>query len=197
MSADEMKALDEEIQKRQKRLDTILKGDLKPRLRNYRYVVDFDFPLADQSNIRADGAPYVQVQKSFVVKKGTLFDVMAIETAFTAVGTLASTGEAAQLTLPVWLREIVFDYYFGIYDSGSDRSWQNQLLPSWVLASENRNGFWFSGPDSDGRGLLSGGSELVVTLAPWKNRDDAYQTGLSSVSSYNIQMSFVGVEVML
>jgi hypothetical protein len=201
----DLKSLDEEIDRRKKRLDNILKGGLKPRLRNFRYVVDFEFNPSGLGGgpelpgvLLGGAAPFTQVQKSLVVKKGTMFDVVAVETAYTAVGTLASTGEAAQLTLSYWQRRTMFDYYFGVYDSGSDRAWQNQLLPSWVLASENRNGFWFSGPDTGGRGLLSSGSELVVTVAPFVcTQGQPTTTGLTTLSSHNLQISFVGVEVML
>lgn len=196
-AAEELKAVTAEVAALEKRLDALLKGSSKPRVRNFRYSVDFSFPLVPLEVLRADFAPYVQARNSFVVKKGTLFDVLAVEAAYTAVGTLATTGETAQLTLPYWVRRFVFDFYWGVYDSGSDRAWQNALLPSWALSSENRNGVWFSGPDSDGRGLLSGGSEVTVTLAPFKNSTDQFTTGLSSLTSHNVQLSFIGVEVVL
>ena len=186
----------EEIEKRKKRLDALVKGDFKPRLRNYRYVVNFELPWYVEP--RSDYQPAVTFVRSFTVKKDTIFDVRSMEQAHTVVGTLATTGQSAQITLsPVRAASLV-TWVWKRYDSGSGREMQSDWLPSTLLMSENRNGFWFGDPDrSGGRDFLSGGSEVVVTLGLIRANNLLGVTGLSSVTGHNIQINFSGVEVML
>lgn len=189
-----------EIEKRKKRLDALIKGDFKPRLRNYRYVVNFSLPpLVENVNYGTPyRAPALVLTRSFTVAKGTIFDVRAIEQSHTIVGTLTSTQKQANLTVPPTAASPFVTWVWKRYDSGSGREMQNDWLPSSLLMSENRNGFWYGDPErSGGRDFLSGGSEVVVTMGVIEVVNFPGLAGYATVSGHDVQIGFSGVEVIL
>ena len=188
--------LTEEIAARRKKLEA-LENDI-PKAAPFRYVVDFKFPYVE---IRpALTRPTDEMVQTFTVKKDTKFYLKAIEIAYTASGptpVFAGPDISISPTLPNQYRSQVFDFQWKVRDTGSDREWQNDFLPSAMLLSGNKTGLQFF----RGHSFLSGGSEVYVTMGPVFHYNGALgvdlgkYTGLSSIVEANLQVSFIGVGV--
>lgn len=172
------------IESRKKRIEALEKG---PRWRNYKYVANIEFE-ADAS-IRRVSSP--DQQASFVVKKDSYFLVTGLEYAYTVSGTLAENGAAASVLIPPGYNLPRFNYK--MRDTGSDREWQNDWLPSRLLMTGNLNGLLFR------RGLvkLLGGSEVFVLASSISVTSSSNITGLAAPKRHQLQFVFNGVEVLL
>lgn len=147
--------------------------------------------------------PYDMLTAPFVVDQGTRFYVKQISFALIAVGTLPGVGGgpsmSANVVVPAIMRAVNYGYgavnfSWKVRSTGSDRDWQNQFLPDWLLLSGSRNGLRFR----RGQYCLVGGSEVSVTVAPTRMKlatAVVAATGLTTVNTLRFQFVFGGVEV--
>lgn len=221
VTPEQIAQLQGEIQKRKSEIEKLEKGLYGIRVRNRYYVVDIDWPypaaglgtnvLQNPANFAADNpanAPYGMVSAPFVVDQGTKFYVKQVSFALLAVGTIPGVGGpppvtpnvAAQVVVPAILRAAPngvgsMNFRWKVRSSGSDRDWQNQFLPDWLLQSGSRQGLRFRRAQY----CLVGGSEVTVTVAPVRalliDSASDISTGLSDVKTLRFQFAFGGVEV--
>ena len=206
-SPEEMTALAAELDKRKADVDALEKGLYGVKVRNRKYVVDIDWPYREIANLPPSSdiaddpasAPYEFVSGPFVTDQNTRFYVKQISCAVIAKGTIPGVGGAADteanVVIPAVFRSIDkgygrINFRWKVRSTGSDRDWQNQFLPDWLLQSGSRNGLRFRRAQY----CLVGGSEVTVTVAPVRATLVAGDIGLSDVSSIRFQFAFGGVE---
>lgn len=214
---EEMAALRADLDQRKSQIEALEKGLYGVKVRNRKYVVDIDWPYREINNIPpivptdppsniADNpasAPYEFVSAPFVVDQGTRFYVKQVSCAVIAKGTIPGVGGAADTeanaVIPAVFRAA--DYGYGrinfrwkVRSTGSDRDWQNQFLPDWLLQSGSRNGLRFRRAQY----CLVGGSEVTVTVAPVRATLEEAVTkarlGFVDISTVRFQFAFGGVE---
>lgn len=204
---EEMAALRAELDSRKGEVAALEKGLYGVKVRNRKYVVDIDWPYREFANtpptsdIADDpaSAPYEFVTAPFVVDQNTRFYVKQVSCAVVAKGTIPGVGGAADteanVVIPAVFRAIDngygrINFRWKVRSTGSDRDWQNQFLPDWLLQSGSRNGLRFRRAQY----CLVGGSEVTVTVAPVRATLEAADLGLKEIASIRFQFAFGGVE---
>lgn len=183
MTLDELKKA---IAEREAKVEALEKR--KRGARNYRLVVDL--PL---EGVPADGsfAFFPPLERTAVVRKGTIFYVKEIEAVLSVVGSEVVTGTSVTRVIAPPLREQCINFKYKIRDTGSDRDWQNDWIPGPALLGANINGLRFG----TAHAAVSGGSEIVVNLQAQLSDATLALLGMSAISSYFFQFNFNGVEV--
>lgn len=201
------------IAERKAEIERLEKGMYGLKVRNRAYVADVEWPYRTIEGEGRTGfvpddpalAPYDMVSATYVVDRGTQFYAKSISFALIANGTIPGINGAADapasVIIPAAMRSGPSGYGYvnfrwRVRSTGSDREWQNQFLPDWLLMSGSRNGLRFR----RGQFCLVGGSETTVTVAPihaMLNADpeEGILTGFESVQSLRFQFVFRGVEV--
>lgn len=157
-----------------------------------RYAVEYTFDpaRAEITGFEPELSPQTQ---SFIVEEGSIFRPSQMESVLVLTSREGEGSNAlAQLTIP-WgdrlSRNVQFDYFWSIYDSGSDREWQNNLQPSCFMLSGLLGPLWLQN-----RAVLGPGTEVFITIEPFKNNSAAFSGGLIEVNSYSLYIAMSGFE---
>jgi len=162
-----------------------LEQDLdRRRPRNRRYNVDFSFLFEEFTPPDSENPLYVET-RGVSVNQGTRFYAMAIEQHYA----IQSRGATFNLG-PIAMRQF-FDFEWQVRDTGTDREWQNDWLPSDFLYSGDKNGLLV--PENPA--LVSGGSNIDVTLKVIFSTNSGEGTLFEDIERHLLQVSFVGIEV--
>lgn len=175
----ELRRLERLLEQRRLELDELqAKADLR-RPVNRRYNIDFTFPFQADPSV-----DFIYTEdRSAAIAKGTRFFVKTLEMGFQ----ITSTGATFNMG-PLFMKRF-FDFQWRIRDTGTDREWSNDWLPSEFLYSGDVRGLAL------GRNhcLVSGGTDLTasVRVTRSKNPDSLF----TSIEAFGLQIGFVGVEV--
>ena len=177
----EMRRLERLLGLRKRELDDLeQKIDLR-RPRNRRYNVDFVFAAQDDPAVE-----FIDNEdRSVVINSGTRFFVKEIQMGFS----LTSAG--ATFNLGPGFMKTVFDFQWRVRDTGSDREWSNDWLPSEFLYSGDIRGLNLG----RNHALLSGGAELFASVRTTKSSVGGGTSLFQDIESFSLQLSFVGIEV--
>ena len=214
MEWNEYQRLERAIESRRKRIEALEKGAPIIAQRNFRYSLDFSFDFLVPEGANPQALPFVaetpaSQTRSFIVKseydngKRTHFFVKSIEASY-AVFATASEEEGAvgqRFFIGPDYRRNFFDFTWRVRDTGSDREWQNTDLPAQLLLTGNVNPLLFG----NGHCLLSGGTEVLLDVVPTfsgnllqrRVANITAPSSLQNIKSHFLQVSFVGVEVLL
>jgi len=130
--------------------------------------------------------------KSFVVDRDCqAFFCEEIDYTLLAVGTIAVTATANKITITPRIRGIVCPFLWRVRDSSSDRDWQDQALPSFLLGSGQ-----LSGHRLPKWAILPPGAEVQTSVEPLLTAATVAGFTASTVQRYVVQMSFIGFEVL-
>jgi hypothetical protein len=177
----EMRRLERLLGLRKRELDELeQKADLK-RPRNRRYNSDFVFPFQNDPAV-----DYIYVEDGGVtINNGTRFFLKELQMGFQV------TSEGATFDLGPSFMRLLFDFEWRIRDTGSDREWSNDWLPSDFLYSGDIRGLDLG----KNHALLSGGSEVIISIRTTKS--SAFGTGnlFDVIEGFNLQIGLVGIEV--
>jgi len=181
MIVNEVKRLERVIDKRAKALAQ-LEAKVQQRTAPRRYVLEYDVPAGSDALNR----PFT---RSFVVDKDcSRFFCQDVVFSIAAVGEITGVANSNKMTLsPAWFGTL--DFTWRIRDTSTDREWQNTPLPRYFLASGLTAGLslpWSS--------PLRPGAEIETTIVPTQARTSI--SGFTSVTSYTLQIAFVGFEVL-
>lgn len=215
MEWNEYQRLERAIESRRKRIEGLEKGSPVIRQRNFRYVLDytFDFTVPDGANPLS--TPFVAETppaqtRSFIVKseaaengKRTHFFVKSIEASYAILASQRDVDPPVgqRFFIGPDYRRNFFDFTWRVRDTGSDREWQNTALPAQLLLTGNVNPLLFG----NGHCMLSGGTEVLVDIVPTFSGNLLRRrvstvipvSPLEAAKSHLLQVSFVGVEVLL
>jgi hypothetical protein len=183
MTLDEFKKA---IAEREAKVDALEKR--KRGARNFRLVVDL--PLV---GVPAADTMFSPVERTALARKGTIFYVKELDFTLSVVGTAAVTGGAVTLVIPAPTRDLTVLFEYRIRDTGSDRDWQNKWVPGPVALGANINGLRLG----TAHAVVSGGSEIVISLRAQRALSTAGDLGLASISSFFFQATLSGVEVKI
>lgn len=181
MIVNEVKRLERVVEKRAKTLAQ-LEAKAQQRTAPRRYVLEYDLPAGSDVLNR----PFT---RSFVVDKDcSRFFCQDVVFSIAAVGEITGVANSNKFTLtPEWAGTL--DFTWRIRDTSTDREWQNTPLPRYFLASGLTSGLplpWSS--------ALRPGAEIETTIVP--TQSNAFILGFNSVTSYTLQIAFVGFEVL-
>lgn len=162
-------------------------------IRPRRYSVDFTFSAGNVEDTDTAGIGGGPQENSVNVDVGTIFRCAYVESFVRVVGN-GSTSDEIQATLPPDQRLRLFDFFWRIRDTGSDRDWCDRPQPSQFLGGGAIEPLWLP------RALpIGGGTALHVQIDPTVSvssfGDLAPYFAGGEVSSYNVIVSFVGHEV--
>ncbi len=184
MIVNEVKRLERVVEKRAKTLEQ-LEAKVQQRTIPRRYVLEYDIPTAQWQTI-LNRTPFT---RSFVVDKDcSRFFCQDIVCSIAAVGQIDGVVNSNKLTLSMEWAELL-DFTWRVRDTSTDREWQNEPLPRYFLASGLTSGL--SLPWSAG---LRPGAEIEVAVVPTWMRTTI--PNFTSVTSYTLQIAFVGYEVL-
>lgn len=192
ISERELEQFKADLDARKKKVEELTKR--KNAVRNYRYVLDMEFPAVGFATERDIPPLLPPRQASALVDRATRFYVMEVETVLQAVGTDGTGARAVTLVIPPPMRERAVTFEYKVRDTGSDRNWQNDWLPGSLTLSGNLNGFGFN-VNELAHAVVSGGSEIVVDVRAQVTAPNAAFLGLTAVSRWGLTFSFIGVEV--
>ncbi len=145
--------------------------------RNRRYNVNFTIPIDV-----ADDDVFTQ---SAIVNRGTRFYAMELQAHYT----VQSTGATFNLG-PVLMRKF-FDFEWRVRDTGSDREWSNDWLPSDFLYSGDVCGLL----SQEAPALIAGNAGIEVDVRVSYSQTDGEGSLFDDIQQHILQLSFVGVEV--
>jgi len=212
MEWNEYQRLERAIESRRKRIEGLEKGSPVIRQRNFRYVLDytFDFTAPEGAEVNVVAETPAAQTRSFIVKseaaengKRTHFFVKSVEASYailaSQVGVDPPVGQ--RFFIGPDYRRNFFDFTWRVRDTGSDREWSNTALPAQLLLTGNVNPLLFG----NGHCMLSGGTEVLVDIVPTfsgnilAELDGEFfaQPAIGDLRSHFLQLSFVGVEVIL
>jgi len=180
MIVNEVKRLERVIEKRAKALAQI-EVKAQQRTSPRRYVLEYDVPAGVDALARP-------LTRSFVVDRDcSRFFCQEVVTSVSAIGQITGVANSNKFTLSPELS--IFDFTWRIRDTATDREWQNTPLPSYFLASGLTSplSMPWSAP-------LRPGAEVETTIVP--TQSGAAFPGFDSVTSYTLQIAFVGFEVL-
>lgn len=181
MIVNEVKRLERVVEKRVRALAQ-LEAKVQQRTAPRRYVLEYDLPAGSDALNR----PFT---RSFVVDKDcSRFFCQDVVFSIAAVGQITGVTNSNKMTLtPEWAGTL--DFTWRIRDTSTDREWQNTPLPRYFLASGLTAGLslpWSS--------PLRPGAEIETTVVP--TQANPFIFGFDSVTSYTLQIAFVGFEVL-
>lgn len=181
MIVNEVKRLERVIEKRAKALAQ-LEAKAQQRTSPRRYVLEYDIPAGDDALARP-------LTRSFVVDRDcSRFFCQEVVTSVSVIGQITGVANSNKFTLsPEWTGAL--DFTWRIRDTATDREWQNTPLPSYFLASGLTSPL--SMPWST---PLRPGAEVETTIVP--TQSGAALLNFDSVTSYTVQIAFVGFEVL-
>ena len=181
MIINEVKRLERVVEKRAKALAQ-LEAKVQQRTAPRRYVLEYDLPAGSNALNR----PFT---RSFVVDKDcSRFFCQDVVFSIAAVGEIMGVTNSNKMTLtPEWAGTL--DFTWRIRDTSTDREWQNTPLPRYFLASGLTAGLSLPWSSS-----LRPGAEIETTIVPTQARTPI--NGFNSVTSYTLQIAFVGFEVL-
>lgn len=181
MIVNEVKRLERVIDKRAKALAQ-LETKVQQRTAPHRYVLEFDIPAGEQ-------ALNLPITRSFVVDKDcSRFFCQDVVFSIAAVGEITGVANSTKMTLtPAWFGTL--DFLWRIRDTSTDREWQNTPLPRYFLASGLTAGL-----NLPSWSPLRPGAEVETTIVA--TRADDVIAGFTLVTSYTLQIAFVGFEVL-
>lgn len=156
----------------------------KKAIRNYRLVTQFDLGRV------ARFAMFPHFEQVAVARQGTIFYVKGMDVVLSAVGTNPITNTARTTVFSPPQRDAIIKFEYRLRDSGSDREWDNDWVPSSTMLGANVNGMRLDGA----HGVVSGGSEIVVALRAQLLAVGADDTP-PAITRYILEFNFVGVEV--
>lgn len=178
----EERRLERALARMTKELDDIEKQiDLKTP-RNRRYNVNFSF---DWVNAPTPSEPIYVDTRAAVINKDRRFYAMGLEMHYKV------QSEGATFALgPVFMREF-FDFDWRIKDTGSDREWSNDWLPSDFLYSGDMCGLLTPTAPA----IVGGNASIDVSVRVLKSLNSGTGTLFSTIEKHLLQISFIGVEV--
>lgn len=195
----EYRRLNAELAQKTQQLDSLLatngeQGDFPTDFegaQNRRYSVDFEFK---------PGVLEPQ-ERSVTVANGSIFRCAYMETFIKAVGTAFDEATAQSLSVGVTLpwneRLRLFDFFWTIRDTGTDREWVDFPQPSLFGGGGYVGPFWYPR-----RVILGGGNRIIAGVQPFLNVVNPVSTffpgpegGPGTIQQYTVQISFVGHEV--
>lgn len=186
MIVNEVKRLERVIDKRTKalaQLDEKIQKRTSPR----RYVLEF--PVPAETAAVATAATNQPVTRSFVVDKDRArFFCQDVVFSVSAVGTVIGSSSNKATLSPEFN---LLDFTWRIRDTSTDREWQNTPLPRYFMASGLTTGLNMPWPAP-----LRPGAEIETTIVPTLVSASALTAGFSNLTSYTVQVSFVGFEVL-
>lgn len=192
----EYRRLNAELAQKTQRLDSLLatnseQGDFPTDFegaQNRRYNIDFEFQ---------PGVLEPQ-ERSVTVANGSIFRCAYMETFVKAIGTstepLTEQPLSVGITLPWNDRLELFDFFWTVRDTGTDREWVDLPQPSLFGGGGYVGPFWFPR-----RIILGGGNRIVVGINPFRSLisslSNLFTGPEASIQKYNVLVSFVGHEV--
>jgi hypothetical protein len=175
MVYNELNKIQRLIEARKAKLQALYRGKTyKDVLSNRpkRYSVSIKYEAWDDFFGYERGNPFAVETDSFIVEEGTIFRPVALDCSmFVTVSEFAANPTLLQL--PLMYREgesnrgSFFEFDWRIYDTGSDREWQNHPQPSPFLATGLYSPMWLQN-----RGVLGPGTEVFVSIEPFRNYYD-------------------------
>lgn len=181
MIVNEVNRLERVIEKRAKALEQ-LEAKVQRRTSPRRYVLEFPIP-ADNKFLNQ---PFT---RSFVVDRDcTRFFCQSLAVSIAAVGRVPLVANSNKATLPPSVLDAL-DFTWRIRDTSTDREWQNAPLPRYFLASGLTTALDLPWPAT-----ARPGTEIEATLVPSILSQSTIL--LSDITSYTVQISFVGFEVL-
>ena len=188
ISERELEQFKADVDARKKKIEALEKR--RNGIRNFRYVLDMDFPAVGFASDR-DNPPHLPPRRaSAVVDRATRFYVKRIESVLQVVGT-NSSGLSATVVIPPPMRERACTFEYKVRDTGSDRNWQNDWLPYSLTLGGNLRGIGFK----KAHAVLSGGAEIVLDVRGQVTAPSAAFLGFTAVSKWSLSFCFIGVEV--
>lgn len=181
----ELRRIDRAMGETQRVLDA---ADKKSGLRviPHQYSVELSFDV-----VTSPDTPTPDV-KSFVIDRDCqAFFCCKISYTLLAVGEIAVTATANKITIPAKTRGLSCPFMWTVRDSSSDREWQDQPMPSFLLASGQVDGHRLPKP-----AILPSGSEVQVSAQPLVTTARVVGFTVDTVQRYIVQMSFSGFEVI-
>lgn len=156
----------------------------------HRYHVSL--PITPQSNTENLQA----VTRSFVVdRKSNLFLCREMSATAMVVGTINS-GDAGKVSMPAFLAtatltnpQVPLSYEWQVSDTYRDRSWQSANMPDLAIATGKGGPLRFARPCP-----LPPGTEVFFTVIPLNAPTSLGY--IASVTSYSLEVSFIGSEVI-
>lgn len=188
ISERELEQFKADVDARKKKIEALEKR--RNGIRNFRYVLDMDFPAVGFATDRDNPPNLPPRQASAVVDRATRFYVKRIESVLQVVGT-NNSGLSATVVIPPPMRERACTFEFKVRDTGSDRNWQNDWLPYSLTLGGNLHGIGFK----KAHAVLSGGAEIVLDVRGQVTASSALFMGFTAVTKFSLSFSFIGVEV--
>jgi len=188
ISERELEQFKADVDARRKKIEALEKR--RNSVRNFRYVLDMDFPAVGFALDRDNPPNFPPRRASAVVDRATRFYVTRIESVLQAVGT-NNSGLSATVVIPPPMRERACTFEYKVRDTGSDRNWQNDWLPYSLTLSGNLHGIGFKRAHA----VLSGGAELVLDVRGQVTAPSADFIGFTVITRWSLSFSFIGVEV--
>lgn len=178
----EQRRLERALARLTRKLDELEKQVDLTTPRNRRYNVNFNIDPNGETSAMTDFV----TTRSVVVNKGQRFYAMALESHFKI-----QSGGATFALGPAVMREF-FDFEWRIRDTGSDREWSNDWLPSDFLYSGDMCGLL----TPEAPALLGGNASIEVDIKVTRFAGGSGTgTLFETIEKYLLQVSFVGVEV--
>lgn len=191
MIINQLRRTDRAIEARKKRIQEALKEkESSGRIFNKRYVLEFGFTprFEEEATTTFDILP---VTRSFVVDRDTKrFFCQELSFSFLAVGVPFQQQTATKVTLPWYAAQAVMPFTWQVRDTSTDRDWSDAPLPS-VFAQQS----FVGGYRLPAAVVVEPGTEVQAIIQPnfIRNTVTSY---LASLSSVEIQFSFIGFEVL-
>jgi len=197
--ANEYRRLKRQLESKQQQLDALAAvngaaGD---------FPVDFEGALVRRYSIDFQFVPGVleSQERDVTVESGTIFRCAYIESFLTAIGTAvdvhSTTNVTVQATLPWDQRLLMFDYFWSVRDTGTDREWCDRPQPSLFGGGGYVGPLWLPR-----RVVLGGGTVIAVKIDPFISVgtqivEEIYSPFFrgGTVEQYVLHLSFVGHQV--
>jgi hypothetical protein len=193
MIINQLRRTDRAIEARKKRIQEALKEkESSGRIFNKRYVLEFGFAappyVGDRTSTDLDVLP---VTRSFVVDRDVKrFFCQELSFSFLVVGVPYQQQIATKVTIPWFAAQALMPFTWQVRDTSTDRDWSDAPLPS-VFAQQG----FVGGYRLPAAVVVEPGTEVQATVRPNFIRNTLVSY-LASLSSVEIQFSFIGFEVL-
>ncbi len=177
-----LRRLERLLAQRKRKLDEIEKKLDLTRATNKRYNVDFSFDFEDFGLV---SVPRQETSKSVTIDRNSRFMVRSMEMNYGIV----SAGATFNMG-PAFMNRL-FNFDFRVRDTGSDREWSNDWLPSAFLFSGDVQGLRFA----DNHAVVSGNSDIEVDVRVNFSENAGTEGLFDDIEKHLLQISFVGLNL--
>lgn len=184
MNENAIRRIEAAIAGRRKALDSLEKSLTKSVPK--RYIIPFRFPVGNGS---ASVLFAPQTRGVVVDRDVKFFHLHDIAFSVSAIGTLGALGAVELPLAPSDMTSNVFVFDWTLRDTHTDREWTDGRMPHTFLPSS------LVGPAEVKPPAIPPGTRLEMTVFP-RLLATSIPSGVESITEYNLQVAFIGHEVL-